>query len=396
FCYPIFLVLVHREKCRLLTLFPRLSTSSPHKTLSKPKNLHFRQRVFFTTNSILIFVRVRNQRRPLNLNFLTNFKASPAKVCQQPHTKNCVFSDGGAEVELRLQLGEKEEIPNSKDIFVDANEDSITIRVKSFGSIITLIETTNLYGKIKPAETIWYIDEDQLVVNLKKYDPDMKWPDFMESWDSLTEGIVPMLKGTSIYLVGESAEINQKVAKELASGIGYTPLSTRDLLESFAKQTIESWVMSEGMESVVEAESSVLESLSSHVRAVVATLGGQCGAARGTDKWRHLYSGFTIWLSQSEAADEDSAKKEVQRDIKDGSTDYANAEVVVKIAVWEPNHAQAVAQACLSALKRLILSDKKLSGKKSLYIKLGCRGDWPNIKPPGWDPSAKSGEPTIM
>lgn len=26
-------------------------------------------------------------------------------------------------------------------------------------------------------------------------------------------------------------------------------------------------------------------------------------------------------------------------------------------------------------------------GKKSLYIRLGCRGDWPDIKPPGWDPS---------
>ncbi|KAI3900232.1 hypothetical protein MKW92_004134 [Papaver armeniacum] len=330
------------------------------------------------------------------VNKLQSISCKSLSTASPINTKNYEFTDGGAEVELRLQLGGKEEIPNSKDIFVDANEDSITIRVKSFGSIITLIETTNLYGKIKPAETIWYIDEDQLVVNLKKYDPDMKWPDFMESWDSLTEGIVPMLKGTSIYLVGESAEINQKVAKELASGIGYTPLSTRDLLESFAKQTIESWVMSEGMDSVVEAESSVLESLSSHVRAVVATLGGQCGAARGTDKWRHLYSGFTIWLSQSEAADEDSAKKEVQRDIKDGSTAYANAEVVVKIAEWEPNHAQAVAQACLSALKKLILSDKKLSGKKSLYIRLGCRGDWPNIKPPGWDPSAKSGEPTIM
>lgn len=26
------------------------------------------------------------------------------------------------------------------------------------------------------------------------------------------------------------------------------------------------------------------------------------------------------------------------------------------------------------------------SGKKSLYVRLGCRGDWPNLKPPGWDP----------
>ncbi|KAI3881644.1 hypothetical protein MKW92_018983 [Papaver armeniacum] len=353
-----------------------ITTQNPLKT----------QKFAFQTKNILY-----NKFHP---NFCLSKKSTSSTKSQfvnKLQSISCKFTDGGAEVELRLQLGGKEEIPNSKDIFVDANEDSITIRVKSFGSIITLIETTNLYGKIKPAETIC---EDQLVVNLKKYDPDMKWPDFMESWDSLTEGIVPMLKGTSIYLVGESAKSIRKLLKNLLLVLGIAPLSTRDLLESFAKQTIESWVMSEGMDSVVEAESSVLESLSSHVRAVVATLGGQCGAARGTDKWRHLYSGFTIWLSQSEAADEDSAKKEVQRDIKDGSTAYANAEVVVKIAEWEPNHAQAVAQACLSALKKLIYQTR--SFQKSLYIRLGCRGDWPNIKPPGWDPSAKSGEPTIM
>ncbi len=39
----------------------------------------------------------------------------------------------------------------------------------------------------------------------------------------------------------------------------------------------------------------------SHVRAVVATLGGQQGAARRADKWQHLYAGFTVWLSQTEA-----------------------------------------------------------------------------------------------
>jgi len=32
-----------------------------------------------------------------------------------------------------------------------------------------------------------------------------------------------------------------------------------------------------------------------------------------------------------------------------------------------------------------------IEGKKSLYIRLGCRGDWPNIKPPGWDPSSDTG-----
>ena len=41
--------------------------------------------------------------------------------------------------------------------------------------------------------------------------------------------------------------------------------------------------------------------LYSHARAVIATLGGQHGAAGRAHKWRHLYAGFTIWLSQTDA-----------------------------------------------------------------------------------------------
>lgn len=66
-----------------------------------------------------------------------------------------------------------------------------------------------------------YIDDDHLVVNLKKHDPDLKWPDITESWESLTAASTQLLKGTSIYLVGGSTEINQKVARELAIGLGY-------------------------------------------------------------------------------------------------------------------------------------------------------------------------------
>lgn len=65
-----------------------------------------------------------------------------------------------------------------------------------------------------------FIDDGQLVVNLKKQDPHLKWPDIMESWDSLRVGSSQLLKGTSIYIIGESTEINQKVAQELAVGIG--------------------------------------------------------------------------------------------------------------------------------------------------------------------------------
>ncbi|KAK3026692.1 hypothetical protein RJ639_041539 [Escallonia herrerae] len=257
------------------------------------------------------------------------------------------FSDGSSEMELRLKLGDRD-IPSTRDISVEAEESSLAVRIKHSGSPMTLMETSCLYEKIKPAETIWslekksfvnllhenlsllfspnlivfprYLDEDELVVNLKKQDPDLKWPDIVDSWESLTVGVMQLLKGTSLYLVGDSTEINQKISRELAVGLGYvfsfgsrrvslfdssgcqdTPLSTKELLEACAKETIDSWVIADGSDAVAEAEGAILESLSSHVRSVVATLGGQHGAAGRANNWQHLYAGFTVWLSQSEA-----------------------------------------------------------------------------------------------
>ncbi|KAL2545449.1 putative inactive shikimate kinase like 2 [Forsythia ovata] len=175
-------------------------------------------------------------------------------------TTHYEFSDGSSEVELRLELGEEGISP--REIFIDANENSLVIKVQHSGSLRTLLDTITLYGMIKPAETIWYIDDDQLVINLKKQDPELKWPDIMESWESLTAGVAQLLKGTSIYLVGESTDINHKVARELAVGLGYTPLNTKEILESYGKQTIDLWVASQGCDAVAEAEGAILESLS--------------------------------------------------------------------------------------------------------------------------------------
>ncbi|GAV87703.1 SKI domain-containing protein/CS domain-containing protein [Cephalotus follicularis] len=322
----------------------------------------------------------------------------PFKRCNRPSynsvsriskpTTDYEFSDASSEVELRLPIGNRD-IQSSRDIFVDADGTSLVVRVQQSGSLFTLLETNELFERIKPSETIWYIDDDQLVINLRKQDPDLNWPDIVESWESLTVGSSQLLKGTSIYIVGDSTEINQKVARELAVGLGYMPFDTKELLETYAKQTIESWVLVEGFDSVAAAECSLLESLSSHVRAVVSTLGGKHGAAGKADKWHHLYAGFTIWLSQTKAIDEDSAKEEARRHIQEGSVGYSNADVVVKLQGWDADHSKSVAQAALSALKRLILSDRELPGKKSLYIRLGCRGDWPNIKPHGWNPASE-------
>ncbi|KAK6119506.1 hypothetical protein DH2020_046748 [Rehmannia glutinosa] len=352
------------------------------------------------------------------------------------------FHDDSSEVELRLELGDESISP--AEIFVDANENSLVIRVQNSGYLKTLLDTNNLYGMIKPSETIWYIDDAQLVVNLKKQDPELKWPDIMESWESLSTGLVQLLKGTSVFLVGDSTEINQKIARELAVGLGYTPLSTKELLEAYIKQSIDSWVREEGFDVVAEAEGAILESLSSQARAVVATLGGKHGAARRPDKWQHLlrdlqfgchnlklqeirshgvqfpfsaYDQYELELSfvtpnlATIELDEGSAKEEAKKNMEDGVEGYSNAEVVVKLGGWDATYSKVVAQASLGALKRLLFARKSevnggcdtssfsssitslllrftlFEGKKSLYIRLGCRGDWPDIKPPGWDPS---------
>lgn len=161
------------------------------------------------------------------------------------------FTDGGKEVELRLRL-KTGEILSPKDISVDADGTSLAVKEKRNGLLITLLETNHLFEKIMPSETIWlatcksciiwlvfvmcdislraevlvliqnrYIDEDQLVVNMKKVDGELKWPDIVESWESLTAGMMQLLKGASIYIVGDSTEINQKVSRELAVGLGY-------------------------------------------------------------------------------------------------------------------------------------------------------------------------------
>ncbi|KAL5978827.1 hypothetical protein ACLOJK_018722 [Asimina triloba] len=133
--------------------------------------------------------------------------------------RNYEFFDGAADVELRILL-EGRDIQSSRDVLLEVDERSLTIAVQSSGSLVTLLETDCLYEKIKPSETIWCIDDDQLVINLKKLDIDLKWPDLMETWESLKEGVLQLLKGTSIYIIGDSTEINHIIAKELAVGLG--------------------------------------------------------------------------------------------------------------------------------------------------------------------------------
>ena len=78
--------------------------------------------------------------------------------------------------------------------------------------------------------------------------------------------------------------------------------------------------------------------------------------------------------------DEESAKEEARRNKQEREIGYSNADVVVKLQGWDPTHAKSVAQASLSALKQLIISDKGLPGNKTkkpnLRLSYKQNGNW--------------------
>ena len=65
------------------------------------------------------------------------------------------FFDNSSEVELRLPLV-NQDVESSREIYVDADGTSLVVRVQRAGSWTTLIETNQMFEKIKPAETIWF------------------------------------------------------------------------------------------------------------------------------------------------------------------------------------------------------------------------------------------------
>ncbi|CAK9260235.1 unnamed protein product [Sphagnum jensenii] len=309
----------------------------------------------------------------------SNVYCGAAQLISSSHHE---FRDDGAEVEVRVPIpvdmeGSDGAAVSARHMQVDTQDTTLSIAVQTSQGVQLLFSAPRLYGRVKTSETIWYVDDNEIILSLKKMDTDLKWPALLEGWMSLTTGVSELLKGTSIYVVGASTAINWAVAKELATGLGYVFLFHLLIL----------WVSAEGYKSVTEAEDMILSSLSSHVRCVVATLGGHQGIAAQNVGWNGLHAGFTVWLSQSNAADEVAAEEEAAKAKQEGVEAYAQADVVVALAGWDENSARPAAEGSLRALKYLLEADKELPGKKSLYLRLGCRGDWPNIMPPGWDPA---------
>lgn len=67
---------------------------------------------------------------------------------------------------------------------------------------------------------------------------------------------------------------------------------------------------------------------------------------------------------------------------------YEQAEIRVVIAkddsevMTVPQVAQALLEQILQRVTELVRKDEDLCGKKGVYMKFGCRGDWPDLQPP--------------
>jgi hypothetical protein len=135
------------------------------------------------------------------------------------------FRDDGAEVEVRVPIpvdmeGSDGAAVSARHMQVDTQDTTLSIAIQTSQGVQLLFSAPRLYGRVKTSETIWYVDDNEIILSLKKMDTDLKWPALLEGWTSLTTGVSELLKGTSIYVVGASTTINWAVAKELATGLG--------------------------------------------------------------------------------------------------------------------------------------------------------------------------------
>lgn len=189
------------------------------------------------------------------------------------------------------------------------------------------------------------------------------------------------LKGCNVVVVGDSTAGNAALAQQLAKELEYVPLKTSELIQSVlqTQSKEEEELHQDAWELSVRAEILLLEEVAFNARCAVGTMGGGGAAARG-GFWRFLFGAYTIWLDYDESNPADQ-----QRDA------YGMAELQMKVrrdpGVSEAETGRALAGEVLDQLCNLLEDNEDVPKKKSLYVRLGARGDWPDLRDPDWNPT---------
>ena len=196
---------------------------------------------------------------------------------------------------------------------------------------------------------------------------------------ALASRVADALGGCSVTIVGDDEGVNEVVARRLAMRLGYSPVSVPALVASTA--AMERDGEGEEGETEVDAEAAALvlensahEELSTFLRLVVATRGGGRGATARGDCWTWLFGSVTVWIDL-EGADEDAPQRDAYELSEVRATTTGDGE--------DEDEAEATAERVLVGIDALLKADEQLCGKKNLYVRFGCRGDWPDLQPPG-------------
>ncbi|CAI7778394.1 unnamed protein product, partial [Closterium sp. NIES-53] len=297
------------------------------------------------------------------------------------------FTDEGPSVEVRVPIPAALRPIQARHVAVSVQDDALSVAVTppaGFGSkegVVkgkegrerSLLAASPLYGRVKASESAWYIDDTKIVITLFKHpqpsssstapsapsEPVFQaWPTLIKGWEALAGAVANQLKSCSVLLVGGCTRLNAAVAAEMATGLGYAPIMTQQLVEQLASATIEEVAKEEGADSVAQAEAALLDHLSSNLRVVVATMGQPYGASLQADSWRFIHGGIALWLDVK--GDSDSPPDPHFAD---------RADVAIRLhlpAGWSTDDAvsadvaRAAAEGALTAVKAALDADPQL------------------------------------
>ncbi|CAI5944167.1 unnamed protein product, partial [Closterium sp. NIES-65] len=235
----------------------------------------------------------------------SSFFLPPPQVHGRSEGPTVEFTDEGPSVEVRVPIPAALRPIQARHVAVSVQEDALSVAVTppaGFGSKEgavkgkegrerSLVVASPLYGRVKATDSAWYIDDTDIVITLFKHpqpsssssapsEPVFQaWPTLIKGWEALAGAVANQLKSCSVLLVGGSTRLNAAVAAELATGLGYAPIMTQQLVEQLASATIDEVAREEGLDSVAQAETALLDHLSSYVPSIlplVTTMGQPC------------------------------------------------------------------------------------------------------------------------
>jgi len=189
--------------------------------------------------------------------------------------------------------------------------------------------------------------------------------------------VAERLGAISVVVVGDNAYANQQMAQRLGRALGYVSMDTGAIIEQATGQPVRDIVAAEGPTALAVAELQVASALSTQLRACISTCGGGVGVAAREKGWRYLFGQVAVWLDDNPNGSEEAAPQR-------GA--YGLAEIRVVVPTINKESLDDAARQVLKGIKDYTKRDADMPKRKGLYIKLGCRGDWPNIQHPDWRP----------